>query len=443
MNISERHFVFYDRDERRAWLVDGASTLLHLLRASLEHYKSDIRLRRLLFADKINLVEAGATHTGSHGAFEILSNVENQSIPLYHKKTNSWTEVTASSNTIPDHSMREKTTYFCIRDRVEQLCHCLCQITAHQDDVHTQAGVGFKLRLTPRRQLEGFDFMDLATGHGTLWPKVATLNAKGQGWVDFTRAIHAPTLFGSGFGNLLVPSTAQNQTQITTRSCSNCLWNSYLPKGKDYLAASVADIKEVIRRKGNLRVQPWRIVDDIHWSAPDLSFEPCTSQLSCRSKSRNRVQVLLPSAFPKLRSRQSPSKLAVNGAVVFGHNTKLPLRWPGSRRIPEEGEPDPVDEPEELFVDSGIGTSLDSSSARRDISTGRSSGRVSPNKDASTSQADNTTLVTEGVQIPMRGLYSTGNDQFIYGESQDLKRRRHSDSGEGLVKRFRQEHEQA
>ena len=34
--VSVQPVVFYDVDDRRAWLVDGASALLHLLRASID-----------------------------------------------------------------------------------------------------------------------------------------------------------------------------------------------------------------------------------------------------------------------------------------------------------------------------------------------------------------------------------------------------------------------
>lgn len=38
LTITSRHFVFHDLDNRRAWLVDGVSALLYLLRAFIKYY---------------------------------------------------------------------------------------------------------------------------------------------------------------------------------------------------------------------------------------------------------------------------------------------------------------------------------------------------------------------------------------------------------------------
>ncbi|KEZ39111.1 hypothetical protein SAPIO_CDS10501 [Scedosporium apiospermum] len=233
-NVADRYFVFYDRDDRRAWLVDGASTILHLLRASIQNYEDDPRFRSILCSEKTILKEAKASSMGAVPACEVLLDVENQSIPLYPKKTEAWKENTLTPLTEPDPIVKKKTTYFCVRDRVEQLCYHLLEIAAHQDDSQTRSGVGFRLLQTPRRQLEGFDFMDIATNQGTIWPKVATLHTTGEGWVDFSRAIHAPTLFGSGFGDLFIPAVMTSSS--ASPSCPFCLWNSPLPTGKDYLA---------------------------------------------------------------------------------------------------------------------------------------------------------------------------------------------------------------
>lgn len=45
--ISERHFVFYDTTCRRAWLLDGASALLHLLRAFIKNCQTQPRLKTI------------------------------------------------------------------------------------------------------------------------------------------------------------------------------------------------------------------------------------------------------------------------------------------------------------------------------------------------------------------------------------------------------------
>jgi hypothetical protein len=358
LNISERHFVFYDRDDRRAWLVDGASGLLHLLRASIKNFQDDRRLRLLLCYDEEAFEEANEPHTGSDAAFEVLTNTNNRALPVYLNKREVWRERTTKLGTTVEDVQKEKTTMFCLEDRIEQLCHTLGQIIAHQDDMSVERGVGFKVKLSPRRQLEGFDFMDAATSHGTLWPKVVTLCAKGAGWVDFTRTIHAVTLFGTGFGQLFRPTTAGDEG-----SCGTCLWNGEVPKGRDFLATTVSDIKEILKKKGSMHTKPWRLADKIYWHTPDKLFEPC--KCCPRGPGRDpvqhdRVQVLLPATFLKLWARglRSPTSLPARGAVIFGHSVKFPLRW-GSRGDPEKGEPEPpTEEFEALFRNTGTSASL-------------------------------------------------------------------------------------
>ena len=56
--ISERHFVFYDITDRRAWLLDGASALLHLLRAFIKHSQRNSRLKNFFIFQNDELEEA-------------------------------------------------------------------------------------------------------------------------------------------------------------------------------------------------------------------------------------------------------------------------------------------------------------------------------------------------------------------------------------------------
>ncbi len=81
----------------------------------------------------------------------------------------------------------------------------------------------------------------------------------------------------------------------------------------------------------------------------------------------SRAQVLLPTNFPQLYGRglRSPAAVISKGAVIFGHNFQFPLRWSLTKDAPpEEGPPSPpsLGEVSGLMDDSGIGTSIGSSS---------------------------------------------------------------------------------
>jgi len=350
--MSERHFVFYDTINRRACLLDGASALLHLLRSFIKYSQTKSRLKNFFVFEDGELEEADKNRKGGDAAFYVLANEHNQLLPLWRKATTATEEITMKLGRRPEEAVRYQKAYFCLKDRVLQICRVLQQIIAHQDDVYNRDGVGARIKLTPRRQLEGFDFMDVATNQGTLWPKVDYIHAWGEGWVDFTRELHCVALFGTGFGNLIEP---------TGNPCLRCMSN--IPQGPDLLGITVADLLDIIEKNGDNDGSPWRVVEDIHWYVPNKLFEPCRCD-STPTTRNNRVQVFLPATHPKLwgRGLRSP-QLVADGAILVGHSFKYPLRW-GNRRDPEEGEPEISAENSNVPPhDSGVGSSNTSQSA--------------------------------------------------------------------------------
>ncbi|KAI2606644.1 hypothetical protein GGR54DRAFT_652332 [Hypoxylon sp. NC1633] len=269
ITMGKRHFIFYDTEERRAWLIDGVSAVLHLLRAYLQFYLEDIRVGDYYIYKNGDIKEAssGVAYTGAKAAYEVLNNAHNQKLPLYPKNLEESEEKMVKLGV--EHEGRETTTTntnFTLKERVEQLCHVLLQITAYHDDLSAQAGYGWRIKKSPRHRIEGFEFMDVATKYDTLWPKVATIHAMSVGWVDFARALHAIPLFGVGFGELLRPVR-------TGLAC--CSPTTSVPLGKDFLAVYGADLEEILR-KGSKRRRPWRLVENIHWHSPDgVAFESC------------------------------------------------------------------------------------------------------------------------------------------------------------------------
>ncbi|KAI1374831.1 hypothetical protein F4677DRAFT_461263 [Hypoxylon crocopeplum] len=358
--IAKKFVVLYDVQERRAWLVDGASALLHLVRASLKHDSSD-PFRSLFLYDEPALQEAPQPHTGKTASISVLANNENMKLPLYAKPDSSREDINVNEAGARSSIISSTKMNYCLKDRIESICDVLEQIMAHQADMSTQDGVGFKIKYSTRRQLEGFDFMDVATDEDLLWSRVITLRASGRGWVDFTRAIHAVSLFGTGFGDLIQP------VKEGVAKCTNCRANAEVPKGQDYLTICVSELQDILQKQGSDNTNPWRLVDDIYWHAPDKTFESCHCTKLNPSK-HDRVQVLLPATFPKLWGRgfKSPSDLLMTprGALLFGHSWRFPLKW-SDQGIPEEGHPNSgeLEEMEVSFHDSAIGTSPGSSGA--------------------------------------------------------------------------------
>jgi hypothetical protein len=373
--IYERYFVFYDVDKnsRRAWLLDGASALLHLLRAFFVNSRTKSPLKKYFVFKEDQLVE-GQNDT----AFDILANARNQLLPLWEKPS----------------TPNQETEYFCLKDRVLQICRVLQQATAHYDNIEREDGFGFRITCSPRRQLTGFDFRDVATLQGTIWPHVTPIDAMGEGWVDFTRELHCVTLFGTGFGELMKPVGIP---------CQLCMSN--IPQGPDLLAIQTSDLLKILE-KGDMSRRPWRVLEDIHWYVPDKLFERCVCRPS--ASKRDRVQVFIPTTRPRFWGSSSPEspQLAPGGAILIGHSFKLPLRWKDNRREPERGEPQPSHNRRMSPSDSGIGSGYASEEVMDSVSLGGQS-RSQPRPG----------IPSHELASPDSAIAFHPNHQFLYHQS--------------------------
>ncbi|KAH8803410.1 hypothetical protein F5884DRAFT_683898 [Xylogone sp. PMI_703] len=332
--IHEKFVVLWDEEEKRGWLVNGTSALLHLLRASL-HYDSSDPFSSVFRFKREDMQEAHVQYT-AHSAISVLLNHTNMELEIYP----------------------EKKGHIRFKDRVEHFYDVLDKIITHQDIVARQGHESSKSR--PRKYLEGWDFRDLARIRDPIYPRMVRLQAIGKGWVDFTRAINAVTLFGNGFGEIFRPADTNNL-------CAH--WTN-LPKERYYLAACVSDLKNIIVTDGIGKANPITRDKKIIWHDPDEAFEPCLC-MGRREEHSDFVQVLLPSKFGKslklnpLKINQILQKGC--GAVIFGHNKKFGWFWKdtgdpeeGETPLPsEESESESESEPE--FKDSGIELSPGSS----------------------------------------------------------------------------------
>lgn len=372
--IAKQYVVMYDLSDRRAWLVDGLSALLHLVRASLEHDEKDVFNPFCLYK-KGQLQEASSAQHGADAAAAILLNQANCSLRLYIEDSDAWDEETEQqkavghgTETVKEMVSKKKVTYYCLRDRVLEIWSMLEKMIDHLNNVQSESGVGFRLRGTPRNILEGFDFMDVATNNAPVRPHMVKLNVSesGRGWIDLLRSIQAVTLFGKGFGDLITPAT-----DISGNPCDNCGYAVNLPVGKDYMGTCVNLVEQILTTRGSTETVPWCLVDDIYWHTPGSLFEPCRCSGTSKRTSCDRAQVLLPSSHPKLWGRHfaSPKSLESQGAVMFSHTWKVPFR--NNNNNNKKPEPDSLSVPDR---DSGLGTSLDSLSARSDLASGSTDG---------------------------------------------------------------------
>lgn len=132
---------------------------------------------------------------------------------------------------------QEKEDYIRLENRLEEFFNTLEKIINYQADLRRGLNARFKVR----KHLEGWDYNDLAKQRDSIRPRVGTIQSAGKGWIDFTRAIDAITLFGRGFGEVMQPA-------------QNILYSHWatLPKGKYYVAASGYDLKKIMEMDGNI-----------------------------------------------------------------------------------------------------------------------------------------------------------------------------------------------
>lgn len=328
--ISERFFIFWEDEERRGWLVNGAGALLHLVRASLKQ-DSMGKIRSALLISP-NQIEEPENQHDPDVAMQVLLNEKNRHIKLF----------------------REKEDFIYLEDRIDSLYEVMEKIVEHQYQRLEQARRSHQA--TPRRHLEGWNFKDLAARRD-LYACSAKLHIKGKSWVDFTRSINAVTLFGRGFGEIILPDDLG--------SCST--W-AKLPKLNSYLATCSADLQEIIELfEGDKDSCPMRLCEGIIL----CGLEPKTETCACHKnpgKHSELAQVLLPSRYCKILTQCHPVRLEKYGAVIFGHNSNFEWFWKDTggpqRSFPEEDAPSlpssPSEKSEHQFNDSGMGHSLDS-----------------------------------------------------------------------------------
>ena len=330
-----------DEDDKRGWLVNGTSALLHLTRASLRHYSTDDFSSSFLFkAEEMD----NSTEGKPFSASKILSNPKNRQLEIYEGGSESFeqeeTKVTGDGTEV-SRSKTNKSSFYLFQNLVEQHYNSLEQIMDHHVDLAGRSGVKLKARV--RNYLEGWDFVDLAKGRDP-YPRVASLQAVGWGWVDFIRSIDAITVFGRKFGDIIRPRDVAGM-------CSD--WRT-LPIDNYYLSASILDLKNIMEVFGHMKDGYLSPVEGLVWHCPGDLFAPCScchrgrAELLIKKVFRrtyNPVQIFVPKSARLILDINGPGRLddlPDDGALVFGHNISWGYHWAeDGRQGLDKGDPPP------------------------------------------------------------------------------------------------------
>ena len=302
--ISNKFFVFWDEGEKRAWLVNGPSALLHIVRASLAHNRQS-KFKSSYTFNSGNVIEAQVIHEPG-SALAVLLNMENRKLKFSRDYQQDYTDEDGNSERQSKDKESGEKMHCLFQDRVEEIFEMLEKLIDYKVCAKEENGLDIHFRA--RKSFEGWDFKDLVTENDPFQPRLATLSALnfgGKGWIDFIKSIHAVTLLGKGFGDIIRP-TAESNT---------CHFWSTLPKGKDYLAASLQDLKDIANLHGDPSMDPMRLSESIYWHnpAPDLCH--------CRGTTRKNLQkghrIAEHSEFAQTLRSTRPSKKRSHRASPF------------------------------------------------------------------------------------------------------------------------------
>lgn len=307
--LQAQKVVLWDEQDKRGWLVNGVSALLHLLRAWVEEIRSGDFASYFLLNPGCFTEADIPDQTAS--AVHFLMNERNLKLQLYRG---------------------EKTTF---KDQVNRYYNLLEQMIA-QHDVNSNECCPSRAKPSserPRRLLEGWSFADIIDGERSLTARVANLPIEGRTWTDFQRRACKVVLFGGGFGDLIRNSQESIDCSGAHTSAGPCP-SMQVPKSSYYLAALVRDIPGLSQTShAGDEKHTTHVGSGLSWHNPSRHvFAECRCSVPASNLNRsggqeldNYVQVLLPndvsSEFPF--SQKISRRATNNDAVIFGHNSSF------------------------------------------------------------------------------------------------------------------------
>ncbi|KAH6712444.1 hypothetical protein BKA61DRAFT_736846 [Leptodontidium sp. MPI-SDFR-AT-0119] len=349
------HVVLYDVADRRAWLVDGSSALLHLACTRLSlNPSSFFDAKDFKYADPSS--EASAAEVAlldpSNRMLVLDEEIELSSVVTITTVEDPRSGATETSRKREEKHTITRTTF---QQLVQELYYKLERLHDRQNGQQSSSSV--QLRGTDREKLEGFAYMDLVDGPNTVLPRETYLEPSGAGWVALTKSIRAVTLLGKGFGEIIRP---------TTEPGNFCHHWSSVPEGLDYLAATVTTLREICRRQGDAKARPLKLANNVFWHSAGMMFEQCECKQKRIESPCERIQELYPPSLGKKRYLDPFSN--TTGGILFGRSKKLSLtRMKECLSAKDREATSGTEESTSNAGDSGLGTSI---SSRSDIGRG-------------------------------------------------------------------------
>jgi len=319
--VSQQFVALHDVEYHRAWLVDGASALLHLVRISLHVDKTDLALTHDWLFDKSALVEDWDLQMGRLAAINTLKDWKNRALPVYLK-----------DRTFKDGQPIDVFSTF--GERVDIIAHMLELLIEHQGRV--EDGFQVPQTLDTRKGIVGFDILDIIKSARIVRSRIKRIESPDNGWTDLLPAAGILTIFGKDFGELVRPSNPDTVCAA---------WRS-LPRGKNYMASSVSTLTLLQHhlRRLSPELGVGEFTHKLSWMSPCRPFDPCQCIMDTQvegSAHRDPGQYIVSNTwFQTSRMKAKPldvTSLKDTGAVVFANVSSIghPVKPPNVGETPK------------------------------------------------------------------------------------------------------------
>lgn len=416
--------ILYCTSSQRAWLVDGASALLHIVRAQVERkpYHTLGCLDQNSGFDPVKFdhplpnagpgaaVEALLKESNmKHVVLREFESYENEKVENKTLQENEQITTSADAATV---DRKEVYKITCFKDLVTQAWGTLEQIHDRQMEFETTHATK-QIKSPFHECLEGYEIMDIVASKRVMKRRFIELNENGQDWMKIAKGAHAITLFGQGFGEIYRPVQDSGGLLCRTWQCVPC--------HQQYLAVPMVLLSEIKKRcweEGEVEAQTSEITEGVCLRLSKEAFKLCGKDCN---HSFGRVQRFQKGSNTRGAWMHKTDWTTHSGAIIIGKTSKLSFN--GGLLSPQS--PDNARD----IRDSGLGSSMhsstdsDSGGTEYPMTTPPNEARISP----PAITLEGLTVDTASLHTPptnsLRDVEMQGNDSFVTDGTRVEKRK--------------------
>ncbi|KAF2675067.1 hypothetical protein BT63DRAFT_27818 [Microthyrium microscopicum] len=306
---------FYDSQDDRAWLVNGASAILLLTRTQLSHAQSPHSMSRFFEIDRFNHVIDGAD---PNAAVAALLDKSNWGLKVGEEPAEEFQEVTRNEHgDIISTKTIQRTKNNLLHEVIRKNTNLLFDL--HDYQVVVKDYEETFLHASRQPGVRGWEFLDIIRGQSSLRPRETYLQLTSGGWASFTTEINAITIFASNFQGLLQPASG-------AELCRN--W-SQVPMDRGLMAVSISVLQHIRDEYSTTWSNKRNLVGNIYWPQQNELFEKC-QVLNLSPSCCDRRQALWTVPKQSRRLDSSDPFQYPNGAVIFGQSSSASVTSSGA-----------------------------------------------------------------------------------------------------------------